>query len=66
MPTGTSGDCEWVCVIGTQWVCVAPGACTCPEEEECKPPTRSGFSGEHEWTPCAAISGGGGPGGGDG
>lgn len=52
--TGTDGDCEWVCLIGNQWVCADPGphGCTCPEEEVCQPPARAGVSGEREWTPC--------------
>jgi hypothetical protein len=53
--TGTDYSvCHWVCVVGNQWVC--DGNCTCPEEENCVPPARAGFSGEREQTPCVPIA----------
>jgi hypothetical protein len=58
VPTGTGADgaCHWICVIGTQWVCNTALGCTCPEEENCVPPARAGFSGEKETTPCVPIA----------
>lgn len=50
--------CHWVCVIGNIWACDKPaGGCTCPEEEHCDPPTRMGYSGETDTTPCLPIGG---------
>jgi len=58
VPTGTNGECHWVCLVGTRWVwdSAYPNyPPPCGEDEQCCPPTYAGASGDKTTTGCVPL-----------
>ena len=47
-------ECHWICLFGTSWYKDPTFPNTCPEGQECLPPTQRGASGDKTTTPCTS------------